>query len=154
MVSVGAAVIVAVGLFVYMGDKAVAISLKPDDVPTRERGNQVYSEYCASCHGANLEGQPNWKTPLETGRYPAPPHDRDGHTWHHPDELLFNLTKFGPSDVIGNGHESDMPGFKDQLSDQDIIAVLSFIKSAWPKVVRIRHDRLNEISKSKREAAE
>jgi mono/diheme cytochrome c family protein len=24
-------------------------------------GARVYAENCASCHGANLEGQPNWR---------------------------------------------------------------------------------------------
>ncbi|MGR3200120.1 MAG: c-type cytochrome, partial [Paracoccus sp. (in: a-proteobacteria)] len=38
-------------------------------------GQRLYAENCASCHGADLEGQPDWQTPLENGRYPAPPHD-------------------------------------------------------------------------------
>lgn len=139
--------VLATGLFVFTGENAGAIALKPDDSAMRERGGQLYSEYCAACHGVKLEGQPDWKTPLENGRYPAPPHDETGHTWHHPDELLFKLTKFGSAQVIGNGHESDMPGFKDQLSDKDILAVLSYIKSTWPKIVRLRHDRLNENAK-------
>ena len=25
-------------------------------------GAQLYAQYCANCHGANLEGAPNWKT--------------------------------------------------------------------------------------------
>ena len=49
-------------------------------------GQKVYGEYCASCHGANLEGQPDWKRRLENGRMPAPPHDESGHTWHHSDQ--------------------------------------------------------------------
>ena len=26
---------------------------------------------------------------------PAPPHNETGHTWHHPDEMLFAITKYG-----------------------------------------------------------
>ena len=42
-----------------------------------EQGRQVYADQCATCHGAHLEGQPDWKTPLPSGRLPAPPHDAE-----------------------------------------------------------------------------
>src|SRR5262245_18089485 len=51
-------------------------------------GQAVYAQFCASCHGSNLEGKPDWKVPLANGSLPPPPHDSTGHTWHHPDELL------------------------------------------------------------------
>ena len=38
-------------------------------------GQSLYTEHCAACHGANLEGQPDWRTPDENGVLPAPPHD-------------------------------------------------------------------------------
>ena len=44
------------------------------------QGETLYVQSCASCHGANLEGQPDWRTPDATGRLPAPPHDETGHT--------------------------------------------------------------------------
>ncbi|MBV1723244.1 MAG: cytochrome c [Hoeflea sp.] len=95
-------------------------------------GRQAYTQNCASCHGANLEGQPDWKRRLENGRMPAPPHDEDGHTWHHSDQDLFTITKLGVSGVVP-GYESDMPAFGEILSDADIAAVLAFIKSTWPE---------------------
>lgn len=96
-------------------------------------GRQLYSANCASCHGANLEGQPDWRRRLSTGRLPAPPHDASGHTWHHPDGVLFRVTKDGPAAVVGDGYESDMPGFGDVMSDPEIQAVVEFIKSTWPE---------------------
>src|SRR6516165_7158925 len=39
------------------------------------RGKVVYAQQCAPCHGANLEGQPNWRERLPNGRLPGPPHD-------------------------------------------------------------------------------
>lgn len=96
-------------------------------------GEQLYSENCASCHGAELEGQPDWKRRLESGRMPAPPHDETGHTWHHSDADLFRLTKEGVAAVVGGNYESDMPAFEDVLSDEEILAVLAFIKSTWPE---------------------
>ena len=51
-------------------------------------GRALYEQHCAACHGANLEGQPDWRSPDESGLYPAPPHDETGHTWHHDDAML------------------------------------------------------------------
>lgn len=96
------------------------------------RGKEIYAENCASCHGANLEGQPNWKRRLENGRMPAPPHDESGHTWHHADRDLFAITKLGVGGVVA-GYESDMLAFGEILSDEEIAAVLAFIKSTWPE---------------------
>jgi mono/diheme cytochrome c family protein len=107
-------------------------------------GERVYAAQCAACHGANLEGQPNWTTRRDNGRLPAPPHDESGHTWHHPSTQLFELTKHGlvPPNAPA-GYQSDMPAFKDVLSDADIWAVLAYIKSRWPAHVRERHDALD-----------
>ena len=110
---------------------------------TIELGRQLYAANCASCHGPDLEGQPNWKSPLPSGRMPAPPHDVSGHTWHHPDGVLFRITKQGPAAVVGGGYESDMPGFGDLLSDDEIRAVLDFIKSTWPERERQYQDEMS-----------
>lgn len=97
------------------------------------QGRQIYANQCAACHGADLEGQPEWRTPLASGRLPAPPHNESGHTWHHPDEVLFRIVKEGTAAIVGGGYESDMPGFADALSDAEIRAVLDYIKSTWPE---------------------
>ena len=95
-------------------------------------GQKLYSEHCAACHGADLQGQPNWQVPLPNGRMPAPPHDESGHTWHHPDQELFTITKHGLAAVVPD-YESDMPAFEGILSDEEIAAVLAYIKNTWPK---------------------
>lgn len=95
-------------------------------------GQEVYAANCASCHGANLEGQPEWRRRNENGRMPAPPHDATGHTWHHADRQLFTITKLGVSAIVP-GYESDMPAFEGILSDDEITAVLAYIKSTWPE---------------------
>lgn len=107
------------------------------------RGSEVYSKYCAACHGARLEGQPNWRSRLPSGRLPAPPHDESGHTWHHPDKVLFEIVMDGVAEHAPEGYQSDMPGFRGTLSETDVLAVLAFIKSQWPAAVRQRHERLN-----------
>lgn len=104
----------------------------------------MYAASCASCHGANLEGQPNWRERRPNGRLPAPPHDVSGHTWHHPDRVLFEITRDGIAAHAPKGYESDMPGFGQTLSDVAIWAVLAYIKSRWPPEIRERQARLSQ----------
>jgi mono/diheme cytochrome c family protein len=127
------------------GDRALASAgADPDDPDQVALGGQVYATYCASCHGANLEGQPGWKRRLDDGGYPAPPHDETGHTWHHADEMLFEYTKRGGSAVIGGNFKSNMPGFGEQITEREIWAVIAFIKSRWPADVRRRQTERND----------
>ena len=109
-------------------------------------GQRLYVDNCASCHGADLEGQPDWQTPLASGRYPAPPHDETGHTWHHADALLVQIIRDGTAAVVGDGYKSDMPGFGDVMSDDQIAAVLAYIKSTWPERERAIQDRVTNDS--------
>lgn len=103
--------------------------------PAESRGRVLYLANCAGCHGANLEGQPDWMKRLPNGRLPAPPHDESGHTWHHSDEQLFTIVKGGLG-AISPGYESDMPAFEAVLTDAEIRAVLDYIKSTWPERAR------------------
>ena len=103
------------------------------------RGEALYAENCAVCHGGRLEGQPDWQSPGADGRLPAPPHDETGHTWHHGDRLLFDYTRLGGREAMarrGVDFDSGMPGFGEVLSDREIGEVLAFIKSRWPDPMR------------------
>jgi mono/diheme cytochrome c family protein len=115
-------------------------ALDPQQVALGER---VYFEACASCHGANLEGQPNWQTRNEHGKLPAPPHDETGHTWHHPDAQLFAITKFGLAPIAGADYATDMPAYEGVLTDAEILAVLAYIKSRWPEKIRAHQARID-----------
>ena len=131
------------GYLLFAKDEAVA-GIRPDDRRLVALGGEVYVRDCAACHGARLEGQANWRQRRADGRLPAPPHDATGHTWHHPDQQLFALTKYGPAALAGGGYESDMPAYEDTLSDEEIWAVLSYIKSRWPAEIQARHDQLGQ----------
>ena len=111
-----------------------------------ETGRVLYIEHCSVCHGANLEGQPDWRSSDENGLYPAPPHDETGHTWHHADALLERIIRDGTAAVVGDGYESDMPGFTDVMSDAEITAVLAYIKSTWPERERAIQSRITKDS--------
>ena len=103
-------------------------------------GQTLYAKNCASCHGANLEGQPNWQSPDENGVLPAPPHDQTGHTWHHDNALLFSYTLLGGEKALEErgitGFTSGMPGFGDTLSDDEIWNILAYIRSTWPERIQ------------------
>lgn len=124
-------------------------ALRPDDARTLALGRTLYEARCAACHGANLEGQANWRTPGADGRLPAPPHDASGHTWHHPDETLFRITKFGVAKVANiKDYATAMPIYEGVLGDEEIVSVLSWIKSRWPADIRAKHDRINQQARS------
>lgn len=116
----------------------------PDDPTFVGLGRIIYDAECAACHGANLEGQENWRQRLSNGRLPAPPHDETGHTWHHSERDLFDMTKHGPQHFAGADYQSDMPAYGDRLTDAEILSVLSYIKSTWPSEIRQRHDAMSQ----------
>jgi mono/diheme cytochrome c family protein len=113
------------------------------DSATVTRGRRIYADHCASCHGRYLQGQPLWQLVDDyTGRR-APAHDQTGHTWQHPDEDLFEITKYGRFASTPIGDTSHMPAFGNQLEDGDILAVIAFIKARWPLALRVAEATLN-----------
>ncbi len=104
------------------------------------RGEILYQDNCAACHGANLAGQPDWQTPNSDGTLPAPPHDVTGHTWHHDNVLLFDYVKLGGQGALAargiTDFQSGMPAFDGVITDEDIWDILGFIRSRWPKRVQ------------------
>lgn len=141
---IGLVVVAALaGVSAWYADKSVPTFADADDVVLVKRGKAVYAEHCASCHGANLEGQPNWRQRRADGRLPAPPHDETGHTWHHSDAQLFEVTKRGSAALAGPAYQSDMAAYSEILNDAEIWAVLAYIKSRWPAPIRQRSAEIN-----------
>ena len=132
------------GVLASEGTDGLRTVLNADDLNVVQAGEKIYQAQCASCHGAEREGAPNWRARDANGYLPAPPHDASGHTWHHADDLLFEITKYGPSAVINDdSYKSLMPAYEDILSDDDIVAVLSFIKHSWPDEQRSWQEAVN-----------
>lgn len=100
------------------------------------RGAELYQLHCASCHGADGEGQPNWKVAGEDGSLPAPPHDASGHTWHHADAQLLEIIARGGTVYMP---ESQMPAFEGILTADEMRATLDHIKRWWgPEELRFQ----------------
>lgn len=154
-VAVAVAAVVAVAAWLVIGERDQPVSpgsasplrvlgVTEADASNPElvvRGSEVYARFCASCHGTELQGEPNWNVRKADGTLPAPPHDASGHTWHHSDTQLFEMTKWGTAAVVGGGYRSNMPGFSDELVDEEIWAVLAFIKSRWPDDIQAAQAR-------------
>lgn len=53
------------------------------------------------------------------------------------------VTKYRIEGLIGEKYPNNMPAYKDILSDEEIIDVLSYIKSTWPSEIKKIHDQIN-----------
>jgi mono/diheme cytochrome c family protein len=134
-ISVLSLAVVAWTLFV--GHRAVSHFANADDRGAVVQGRRVYLERCASCHGRYLQGQALWQLADQFAHRRAPAHDQTGHTWMHADEDLFFVTKYGRFPDAAATSASSMPAFKDILGDDDILAVIAYIKARWPVGLRV-----------------
>lgn len=111
------------------------------DSRTVRAGEALYRAHCAACHGVPGVSAPVAQAP---GQAPAPAHDASGHTWEHPDFALFQLIRDGVA--VANCTPVDpelMPAFRGVVSDAELVAILSYVKSTWPEDIRAHHDRVN-----------
>jgi mono/diheme cytochrome c family protein len=97
-----------------------------------EKGRLLYAANCQVCHG-DREGK---------GGSVASPHNEAGHTWHHPDAQLTEWVLNGRPIVA-------MPSFKDKLTEAEVDAILSYIKTWWRSDQR---ESQADISRSYQEA--
>ena len=140
--------VVLVGAVIYYllspaNEAEANVALKHKDAVVVDLGRAVYAENCVSCHGVALEGQAKWRQRDTDGYLPAPPHDETGHTWHHSDSYLFLMTKYGIEEMIGKSYPNNMPAYEDKLTDEEILAALSYIKSTWSGPIQHQHDQIN-----------
>lgn len=77
-------------------------------------GEQVYQQNCAVCHGEQGEGHAAVaQAPALNGRE---------HSWHHPDGQLQEIILIGGV---------EMPSFQDELSNEEVAAVIRYFQSLW-----------------------
>ena len=58
------------------------------------------------------------------------------------------MTKYGIEEMIGKSYPNNMPAYEDQLTDEEILAVLSYIKSTWSGLIQRQHDQINTRAKA------
>ena len=104
---------------------------RPPDGQRIEAGRSIYLAQCAACHGVRGEGQPDWDRPNAAGDMPAPPHDREGHTWKHSDAMLYRIVRNGWRDPYNKTSELTMPAFAQTLSPGEIHDVIQYLKTLW-----------------------
>lgn len=133
-----------------VGGERMGSPADPGDPRQVAWGKALYGEHCATCHGDNLQGEtPDWRSRKDSGALPAPPHDGTGHTWHHPDQQLFAITKQGIAPFAPAGYVTDMPAFGEVLSDAEIWAILAYIKSTWPpEALRAQQARTDQAARA------
>jgi mono/diheme cytochrome c family protein len=100
------------------------------DTQLINEGKSLYQQHCAECHGANLEGQPNWQSTPTSGKLLAPPQDDTGPTWQISDARVYKS-------IFEGSANGEMPSFRDKLSGRDAVAILSYIKSRWSYANRL-----------------
>ncbi len=111
-----------------------ACTSSPYDPAVVARGEELFAANCATCHGVGGEGAANWHVTKDDGTLPPPPLNGDGHTWHHGDGLLYRIVGNGGAefeDPRFGSFKSAMPGFGERFSHDDIVAVLTYVKSLW-----------------------
>jgi mono/diheme cytochrome c family protein len=114
-----------------------------ENVDAVQQGKKLYASHCASCHGRKLQGQLLWQVQDEFAGRRAPAHDQTGHTWQHSDEDLFAMVKFGRFRTTPASLTSYMPAYAANLSDDQILATIAYIKATWPLGLRVSQALLN-----------
>ena len=102
-------------------------------------GAEVFRANCAVCHGANAEGDANWRKIGPDGKYPPPPLNGTAHEWHHSIPVLREIIKNGTPPEEGN-----MPAWGQKLTDQEIDAVIAWFQSLWPDQIYAAWNEMQE----------
>lgn len=124
--------------------EAVEIKVPPRNRDFKQilRGGRIYQQNCAICHGKLAQGVSDWRQRDANGKFPPPPLNGTGHTWHHPTEVLVDIIRNGTGKLGGN-----MPAWKDKLTDQEIEDVLAWIKAQWPDETYANWYQINQRNK-------
>lgn len=115
--------VVAVGMLL----PGCGAAAERDDPDVVARGQEFYEASCAGCHGGPAGGKISDIPPR---------HNAQGHTWHHGDCLLAEIIREGPAPRPGATDFPTMPAFGDELSEEDIDAILAFLRTWWTEEQR------------------
>lgn len=107
------------------------------------RGAELYNANCLGCHGGAIGG--------DMMDIP-PPHNANGHTWHHPDCQLIDVVLNGSGGMgemmrrmMGVPENAPrMPAFRGKLTEEDVEAILAYIKTWWTEEQRVWQTQITQ----------
>ena len=108
---------------------------RPETAATKayiKGGATLYEANCVKCHGGRTGGKLKDMPPR---------HNANGHTWHHADQQLKDMTLNG---ITFSLEEQRMPAFKGKLSEEDVRAILAYIKTWWTEDQRDEQRKVTE----------
>ncbi len=110
------------------------------------RGEKLFQQNCATCHGQEAQGVSNWRQRDDAGgKFPAPPLNGTGHAWHHPQKALISTIQNGTVRMGGS-----MPPWRDKLSDQDIGDIINWFQSKWTdEIYTVWYQRNKQLEKAR-----
>ena len=111
--------------------------------PGLQAAQEQYNLRCAHCHGYSGEGeiQVSAVDTLALGMKVVPPHDRTGHTWMHPGQLLIQLIQQGAPNPL---YRFQMPSYGEVMTEDEIWQVLAYISLWWTDSQREHHQSITE----------
>lgn len=86
--------------------------------PTKQRGAQLYTEYCSSCHQSRGRGMPGVFPPLVG----------------NPEVLAaepLNILRVIDGGIPARTGRTAMPGFRAQLTDQQVTDIANYVRTSW-----------------------
>ena len=118
------------GKLMQSSDKGVTWSSLPEQQISlsnaETEGQKLYQQNCQSCHGIDAVGESYSEKALTSKDFfMAPALNGSMHTWHHTDQQLLRTIR------EGSPRTDKMPAWKQQLSDDQILTIIAYLKSMW-----------------------
>lgn len=96
-----------------------------------DQGRQIYYANCVACHDERLRGKPTWDKKVQSQKMAGTPLNADGLLWQRTDAQIFAAIADGAIDVNGARRQIHDKGYRPPLTDDDVQALITFIKSTW-----------------------
>lgn len=126
----GAALLALVMLTACQEEQTPAVEVERNvDKAQVARGQALFAQHCARCHGERAQGDPQWRRRNPDGTFPPPPLDGSGHAWHHPYGWLKEMIR------NGSAPQGNMPAWGATLSEQQIEDIIAWFQALWPAEV-------------------
>ncbi|GBD39788.1 Cytochrome c-552 [bacterium HR37] len=119
-------------------------ALVPKEPETTVSGAEVYARVCAACHQPNGQGVPGVFPPLAGSEWVL----KDPET-----PILIVLHGLqGPIEVKGTVYNNVMPEWGSKLSNEEIAAVLTYVRNSWGnQTAEITPDMVEKVRKETQE---